>query len=146
MAGVVLFNSSGTNDLVRVGAVQNIAPNTEAEYTLDLKNVNGTRFLLQVYDYAMNKTTYVIDQTIGDPTALPDMIAYNLHQRFWVALNTTSTREDLGTAYAETPHHHRCHHGGSLCVCLYRCQRAVRHAGQQSHRRHADRLAKRAPE
>ena len=104
VAGVVLFNSSGTNDLVRVGAVQNIAPNTEAEYTLDLKNVNGTRFLLQVYDYAMNKTTYVIDQTIGDPTALPDMIAYNLHQRFWVALNTTSTREDLGTAYAETPH------------------------------------------
>ena len=29
VAGVVLFNSSGTNDLVRVGAVQNIAPNTE---------------------------------------------------------------------------------------------------------------------
>lgn len=81
---------------MRVGAVQNIAPNTEAEYTLDLKNVNGTRFLLQVYDYAMNKTTYVIDQTIGDPTALPDMIAYNLHQRFWVALNTTSTRKTWG--------------------------------------------------
>ena len=103
VAGVVLFNSSGTKDLLRVGAVQDATPNVEEEYVMDISKINGTRFLLQVYDYAMNKTTYVIDQTIGDPTALPDMIAYNLHEKFWVSLNTSSTREDLGTAYAEFP-------------------------------------------
>ena len=60
------------------GSKAEILPGETAQYTLDLTNINGTRFLLQVYDYAMNTTTYVIDQQIGDPTALPAMIGFNV--------------------------------------------------------------------
>lgn len=84
------------------GSKTEILPGETAQYTLDLTNINGTRFLLQVYDYAMNTTTYVIDQQIGDPTALPAMIGFNVLRQYWVSLTTTSTYENAQTSYAES--------------------------------------------
>lgn len=104
IAGVVLYNSSGTASYATAGAKAEILPGETAQYDLSLKGVNGTRFLLQVYDYAMNTTTYVIDQQIGDPTALPDIIAFNAFKKYWVALTTESTSTNASTPYAESAH------------------------------------------
>lgn len=102
IAGVALYNSSGATRLAVTGSKTEILPGETAQYTLDLTNINGTRFLLQVYDYAMNTTTYVIDQQIGDPTALPAMIGFNVLRQYWVSLTTTSTYENAQTSYAES--------------------------------------------
>ena len=102
IAGVALYNSSGATRLAVTGSKAEILPGETAQYTLDLTNINGTRFLLQVYDYAMNTTTYVIDQQIGDPTALPAMIGFNVLRQYWVSLTTTSTYENAQTSYAES--------------------------------------------
>ena len=58
--GQVLYTYTGSH------AVAN--PGDELEYALDLSKVNGPSFLLQVYDYAGNASTYKITQQIGEVT------------------------------------------------------------------------------
>ena len=60
VAGVVLYNAAGTQVLTNVGAKQEAKPGETLTYTLDMHQVEGERLLLQVYDYAMNTTTYKI--------------------------------------------------------------------------------------
>lgn len=60
VAGVVLYNAAGTQVLTEAGAKQEAKPGETLTYTLDMHQVEGERLLLQVYDYAMNATTYKI--------------------------------------------------------------------------------------
>ncbi len=87
IAAVALFNKSGTKVYAAAGSVADIEPGASAEYVLDLTNVNGKKFALQVMDYAMNTTTYMIEMEIGEQQALPEMIAFVMGGKYWFAFD-----------------------------------------------------------
>ncbi|MBQ7871552.1 MAG: S8 family serine peptidase, partial [Oscillospiraceae bacterium] len=95
VAAVALYNRSGARLHAYTGARMDIEKNETAEYTLDLSQVNGRRFLLQVCDYANNTATYEFEMEIGNPGDLPEMIAFDLDMGHWVAISKDTTYEDL---------------------------------------------------
>ena len=68
IAAVALFDIYGQYLYTFTGANAEQAAGDTVSYTLDLAEVNGPSFLLQVYDYAMNTTTYEITTQIGEVT------------------------------------------------------------------------------
>ena len=66
IAAVALLDEFGQHVYVMEGSQADAQPGVACEYALDLSEVNGSSFLLQVYDYAMNCTTYEISQQIGE--------------------------------------------------------------------------------
>ena len=103
VAAVALYNKAGTSVYTYTGAKQKIQPGETAEYTLDLSEVNGKKFLLQVFDYAMNAATYVIEMQIGEEVPLPEMIAFDLDNNYWTSFNQSTTYKELA-AYSNTSH------------------------------------------
>lgn len=99
VAAVGLFNKSGTVSHTIVGAKQDIEKNTDAEYVLNLDGVNGKRFLVQVFDYAMNVSTYLVEMQIGEPVELPEMIAYDRTKGYW----TNFTKDSKVDRYTGMP-------------------------------------------
>ncbi len=99
VAAAVLYNASGTKALSYIGAKQDIQPGEAAEFVLDLTGINKDKTLLQVYDYAMNVTTYEIEVKLGQGDIIPDMIAYNVDTGHWVELNTASDYETVQEVY-----------------------------------------------
>ena len=95
IAAVALYNKAGTEVLAFTGAKQDIAAGETATYTLSTENATGTKFMLQVYDYAMNTTTYMIELSGGDDE-MPAMIGFNLGTYKWVSFDTTTTSSQLG--------------------------------------------------
>ena len=89
VAAVGLYNKTGTRVLAQTGAKQDIEKGETAEYTFSLDKVNGKKFLLQVFDYAMNRATYMIEMQIGESTDLPEMMAYDLVSRHWCGFDKT---------------------------------------------------------
>ena len=87
VAGVGLYNKTGTRTLAQTGAKQDIEMGETAEYTFSLDKVNGKKFLLQVFDYAMNRATYLIEMQIGESTDLPEMMAYDLVSHHWAGFD-----------------------------------------------------------
>ena len=87
VAGVGLYNKTGTRVLAQTGAKQDIEMGETAEYSFSLDKVNGKKFLLQVFDYAMNRTTYIIEMQIGEETDLPEMMAYDLVSHHWAGFD-----------------------------------------------------------
>lgn len=68
IAAVALYDITGQDLYTYAGADMNQEAGDTVEFVLDLSEVNGAQFLLQVYDYAMNTTTYEITTQIGDVT------------------------------------------------------------------------------
>ena len=66
VAAVALLDGTGTKAYVVEGSQADVKAGEECQYSLDLTGVNGNSFLLQVYDYAMNCTTFEIDIQIGE--------------------------------------------------------------------------------
>ncbi|MBR5293723.1 MAG: S8 family serine peptidase, partial [Oscillospiraceae bacterium] len=96
VAAVALYNKAGTEVLAYTGAYQDIDKGETAEYSFSLNGVKGSKFLLQVMDYAMNTTTFMVElQLGGDVEQLPDMIAFDLDQNFWTSFTTASTNKDI---------------------------------------------------
>ena len=95
IAAVALYNKAGTEVLTYEGAKQDIAQGETAEYKLSMNDVKGTKFLLQVMDYAMNTTTYVVELSNGGDEQMPDMIAFDLDKGFWTSFSTASTNKDI---------------------------------------------------
>ena len=96
VAAVVLYNKAGTEVLAYTGAKQDIAAGESAEYAIDMTGVSGSKFLLQVMDYAMNTATFVIEMSgSSDKETLPDMIAFDLDKGYWTSLTTASTNKDI---------------------------------------------------
>ena len=96
IAAVALFNKSGTKAHAAAGSIMDIKPGESGEYVLDLTNVNGKKFALQVMDYAMNTTTYMIEMEIGEQQPLPEMIAFTLESKYWFAFDK-DTKYDSDT-------------------------------------------------
>ena len=66
IAAVALLNGNGTKVLALTGAQADAEPNELCEYELDMAGAKGNSFLVQVYDYAMNCTTYELNLAGGE--------------------------------------------------------------------------------
>ena len=99
VAAAGLYNKTGTRRLAATGSKEDIGKGEAAEYTFSLDGINGKKFLVQVHDYAMNTTTYLIEMQIGEDVGVPDMMAYDLVQRHW----TTFTKDYTYDYKAGTP-------------------------------------------
>ncbi len=103
VAAVALYNKNGSTILAYTGAKQDIAKGETAEYTFDISEVNGKKFLLQVMDYAMNTTTYMVELQFGEEQGLPEMLAFDLSSGWWTGFDKTTTYEEL-SEYASSEH------------------------------------------
>ena len=74
VAGIVLLDASGEYVFAMEGSLADAVAGKECRYELDLADVNGASFLLQVYDYAMNCTTYEIKTQIGEVVDTVDSV------------------------------------------------------------------------
>ena len=102
VAGVAMYNGSGKQVLSYTGSKEEAVPGETYTYELDLRNANGSKFLVQVYDYAYNVTTYELRMEIGDVPPLPDMIAFDKkYDYYWTAFDNTAVYWDL-SIYCET--------------------------------------------
>ena len=99
IAAAGIYNKTGTRQLAATGAKQDIEKGEVAEYTFSLDKINGKKFLVQVFDYAMNTSTYLLEMQIGDEVGVPDMMAYDLIQRHW----TTFTKDFVYDYKVGTP-------------------------------------------
>ena len=85
VAGAGIYNKTGTRCLAKTGAKQDIQPGESADYTFSLDGVNGKKFLVQVFDYAMNASTYLLEVQLGEQAGIPDMMAFDLVQYHWTS-------------------------------------------------------------
>ena len=99
IAAVALFNKAGTEVLAFTGAKQDIAKGESADYTFSMEGVKGSKFLLQVMDYAMNTTTFVVEMDLGGDTELPDMIAFDLDHNHWSSFSKDSKYTQIEEVY-----------------------------------------------
>lgn len=95
LAAAVLYNAGGTMPLAYEGTTADAKPGETRSFVLDLKGVNGKKFLLQVADYAMNVVTYEVNIQIGEPLPAPDMIAFDSSANSWIGFGRN---DDLTTA------------------------------------------------
>ncbi len=94
IAAVALFTAGGSKNLAFTGSNQEKAGET-ATFDLDLSEVNGKRFLLQVIDYANNTTTYRVDMTIGTPPGDPSVYGFDLEANAWIGFNMQNPSETV---------------------------------------------------
>ncbi len=83
VAGVCIYDVTGRNLLAYCGADQDAQPGETVTLEVPLDEVDGYKFVIQVVDYAVNKTTYKLKQTIGDPEPLPGMLYYSTTFHEW---------------------------------------------------------------
>ena len=86
IAGVSLMTSGGFNTLAITGSNQEDAGEA-ALFRLDLAEVNGEHFWLQVADYAGNTSIYQVDLPLGTPPEAPDAFAFELSSNQLVSFN-----------------------------------------------------------
>ncbi len=102
VAGVALFNGTGKEVLTYVGSKDEATAGETYSYELDLRAANGSKFLIQVYDYAYNVTTYELRMELGVVPPLPDMIAFDKeYDYYWTAFTVDSWYRDL-SIYCES--------------------------------------------
>lgn len=90
VAGVALYDKTGSRLLASVGAKQDIEPGETAVFQVPLDEVYGKKFLLQVMDYAANTVTYSLDMTLGTPQPLPECMAFNLDNKCWYGFSAAT--------------------------------------------------------
>ena len=102
VAGVALFNGSGKEVLTYVGSKEEAVPGETYTYELDLSVANGNKFLIQVYDYAYNVTTYELRMELGVVPPMPELIAFDKkYDYYWSAFTVDAWYRDL-LIYCET--------------------------------------------
>ena len=102
VAGVALYNGSGKTLLSYTGSKEDATPGQTYSYELDLRQANGRKFLIQVYDYAYNITTYELRMEIGNIPELPDMIAFDKeYNYYWTGFGKDALYWDL-SIYCES--------------------------------------------
>jgi len=92
IAAVVLYNSDGTKVVSYTGAKQEIEKGESAVYTVDTEGNKDNKFMLQVYDYAMNPATYYMEIDESEITYSGSIIAYDLEEKTWVQLSKLSDK------------------------------------------------------
>ena len=105
IAAIVLYNPSGTKALTytRGGASDELGGTYN--YYLPLSGVNGSKFYLQVIDYAYNVTTYRLDMKIGEQVK-PEAIVMNGKTAYSLAFADGKTKladAKAITTFADAP-------------------------------------------
>ena len=95
VAGVCIYDVTGRNLLAYCGADQDAQAGDTVTLEVPLDEVNGYKFVIQVVDYAVNKTTYKLKQTIGEPEPLPEMLYFSATFREWEIGNWPETTANL---------------------------------------------------
>lgn len=102
VAGIGLWNSTGTNLIAFTGSAAETEPGQTNRHTIDLSKANGSKFLVQVYDYAYNTTTYELKVDLGDVPTPPQMIAFDrAYDYYWTGFNTDAAYSNL-TIYSKS--------------------------------------------
>lgn len=94
IAAAALFNSAGTSVLTAQGAAADAKAGQSQSFQLPLDGLHGNRFLLQVTDYALNTTTYVLDVPLGEQPEAPHIYAFDLTKHVWIGFNKEDGRKD----------------------------------------------------
>lgn len=81
VAGVVLYNKTGDVIINLTGSNPDAAVNQSGDFYIPVDGVKGSQFLIQVYDYANNVSTYSFNQEIGMNLPLPHALALNYNSR-----------------------------------------------------------------
>ena len=107
IAGVALFDRSGRTVLASTGSVADAQPGDVDNFTLSLDKAHGKKFLVQVFDYAYNVSTYELNMELGDPVPLPQLIAHDTEYAeydpgYWTGFKVDSDYKALST-YAKSP-------------------------------------------
>lgn len=95
VAGVCIYDVTGRDLLAYCGADQDAQPGETVTMEVPLDEVDGYKFVIQVVDYAVNKTTYKLKQTIGDPEPLPGMLYYSTTFHEWEIGDWPATTAEL---------------------------------------------------
>ena len=97
VAGVAIYDVTGRKLLAVCGADQEAPAGSTVTMEVPLDEVNGYKFVIQVVDYAVNKTTYKLKETIGTPEPMPEMLYYSPTFGEWnIADWPASTSELVG--------------------------------------------------
>ena len=96
IAAVALYDIYGQYMYTYTGSDAEQAAADTVAFALDLTEVNGPSFLLQVYDYAMNTATYEITTQIGEVTDTIESIELSETS---VVMQLNSTKALTGIAY-----------------------------------------------
>lgn len=112
VAAIGLFDRTGSQVLAVDYADLDAKKGAETVYELSLDGVQGKKFMIQAFDYAMNTVTYELKHQIGEDVPLPEMIAFNLlghaisddGNDYWVGLSETTDFLELyfGSPYTTT--------------------------------------------
>ena len=92
--GKILSNVSGRKYII-VGTAPSMDGYASATSSMSMDGLKGSKFLLQVTDYAMNTTTYLLEMQLGGAEELPGMIAYDLDNGYWTTFTKDSSYEEL---------------------------------------------------
>ena len=95
VAGVVIYDVTGRKQLALCGADQTAPAGSTVQMEVPLDEVNGYKFVIQVVDYAVNKTTYKLKETIGTPEPMPEMLYYSSTFREWDIGNWPASTTNL---------------------------------------------------
>lgn len=97
VAGVVVYNAAGTKVLGTYAPNQTVPGETQTA-KFDLSEVKGNKFLVLVYDYALNKTTYEVNLGgSGDEEEIPEFMAFDTSLDAWVGFDVGATEENIET-------------------------------------------------
>ncbi|MCI6730697.1 MAG: S-layer homology domain-containing protein, partial [Clostridiales bacterium] len=94
VSAVSLYNASGVKLLSQTGSNPDAQAGDTCTFSVDVSEVDGQKFLVQVTDYAMNTATYEIQVDLGDIT-LPKRIAFDLTAGCWTGFDETTTFQTL---------------------------------------------------
>ncbi len=100
IAGVALFDRGGRKVLSSTGSIPDAKPGDTNDFVLNTEEVNGKKFLVQVFDYAYNVSTYELSVEIGDPVPMPYLMAHDqdyvdYDPSYWVGFHLNATYRDL---------------------------------------------------
>ncbi len=90
VAAVTLLNGNGSKTLASTGSDPDAGAGEACVYSMDVSQVDGQEFLIQVTDYAMNTATYAIEVNLGE-LAVPDRIAFNMSSGYWAGFDRNPT-------------------------------------------------------
>lgn len=87
ISAVVLYTADGKQVVSYTGSKVDIEKGETAVYTVDTASFGATQYLLQVYDYAMNASTYSIEIDESQIVYSGALLAYNMDDGTWIQLD-----------------------------------------------------------
>ena len=108
VAGVLLYNMAGDTVLSSAVAGKDAQLNQSSDFVLDTSKFNGSKFLIQVVDYARNILTYELELPIGDGRVqLPMFVAYHTQQKHWAKFDTDTSLGYMVDKFADSTYNFR---------------------------------------